>query len=68
MERDKQYQLFFSNHYTIEIEQSYRPIFSSNRMSFPSKRVVIKKKLTLADKLRYYWSDLLLWNKERKQI
>jgi len=60
---DPQYQLFFNYHYTVKVEQSLRPIFSSRGMSFPVSYSYYRRKLSIIDKIRYYWMDLMLWLK-----
>ena len=67
IEEDEQYKLFCNSHYRVEIKQSYRPIWSSSSMHFPSKTCIIKRRLSILDKLIYYWRDLSLWLKERKR-
>ncbi len=64
---DSQYDLFFNYHYTVEVKQSLRPIFSSKGMIFPSHTIIKKRKLSVVDKLRYYLFDFYLYMKERKK-
>jgi hypothetical protein len=63
--QDPQYDLFYNYHYTKEHRQSLRPIYSGNKMSFPSYNIITKKKLSVIDKLRYYVYDFLLYIKTR---
>jgi len=65
MEKDKHYQLFVEKHYVIRKQQTLRPVILQDKLYFPTKKIFIKKRLSLIDKLVYYVEDLLLWLKER---
>jgi len=64
--QDPQYDLFFNYHYTIETTTSLRPVYTSNGLVFNSYDIIKRKKLSIIDKLRYYYYDLLLFYKTRK--
>ena len=58
---DPQYKLFFRTHYKVKVDQSFRPTWSGKRMRFPVKYNYYKKPMSLLDKLRYYYKDLMIW-------
>jgi len=65
LEDDPQYQLFIKHHYSIIVKQSLRPIWHRDQMIFPIKKIIIKRKLSLIEKLYYYFLDLKLYFKHR---
>jgi len=62
---DKEYCLFVSTHYEFKEEVSLVPEWSGDRPIFPTRTVIVKKQLSLFQKLKYYFNDFKLWIRER---
>lgn len=61
LEDDVAYLLYVNYHFNIVREQSLTPVYSGNKISFPYKVKITKKKLNILQKLRYYFYDFLLF-------
>jgi len=59
--RDEEFRLFLKSHYVVEVETSYIPLLSGDKLYFKSDLVVVRKKLNILDKLKYYLLDLKLF-------
>jgi len=63
-----EFKLFFDTHFDLIQKQSLTPQVSKGKPSFPVKSVIIPKKLTFEEKMRYYERDVNKWNKSTKSL
>ncbi len=62
---DKAYRLFVATHYEFNIKTSLVPVWSGDRISFPERVIIVKKRLSFLQKLKYYFEDFKIWLRER---
>ena len=67
LRNDPQYQLFLYTHYSKMDIPSYNPVWTKDGYYFNYNRVLVKRDLSIIDKIRYYIKDFKLYIKERKQ-
>jgi len=61
MIRDKQFRHYLKTHYRFYQVQSMVPVYRQNKLIFPVETVIEPKKLSIIDKLLYYFNDLKMW-------
>lgn len=60
--------LFFDTHFELIEKQSLSPKISKGKPTFPTKTVLVPKKLTFEEKLRYYEKDINKWNADNNHL
>lgn len=63
---DEAYKLFIETHYIVREKVSYVPSWSKGAIHFQKHYIMVRRKLSLLDKLKYYIRDFKIWLRERK--